>query len=111
MRDAPSESMIRTGVPSTLFAAAWADGHSAVDHPDGTVEAPHLEVSVLARGLLQRVATRLYFPDEPANDADPVLASIDDTAVRATLVARPQDGGLGFDVHLQGPGETAFFAL
>jgi protocatechuate 3,4-dioxygenase alpha subunit len=80
-------------------------------HPDGTVEAPHLEVSVFARGLLQRVATRLYFPDDPANDADPVLTSIADDAVRATLVARPGDGGLRFDVHLQGPQETAFFAL
>jgi protocatechuate 3,4-dioxygenase alpha subunit len=83
----------------------------AVDHPDGTVEAPHLEMSVFARGLLQRVATRLYFPDEPANDADPVLASIADAAVRATLVARSHDGSVGFDVHLQGPEETAFFAL
>jgi protocatechuate 3,4-dioxygenase alpha subunit len=80
-------------------------------HPDGTVEAPHLEVSVFARGLLQRVATRLYFPGEAANTTDPVLASIADDDVRATLVAGAGDGALHFDVHLQGPQETAFFGL
>src|SRR6266481_1353299 len=44
---------------------------------DGSIEAPHLDVSVFARGLLDRVVTRMYFPDEPAaNAADPVLCSI-----------------------------------
>ena len=78
---------------------------------NGTVEAPHVDLSVFARGLLQRVATRVYFPADSANDADPVLASIADDAVRATLVAQETDGALRFDVHLQGPQETAFFAL
>ena len=45
--------------------------------PDGSIEAPHLDVSVFARGLLDRVVTRMYFPDEQtANAADPVLSSI-----------------------------------
>jgi len=79
--------------------------------PDGRVEAPHLDVSVLARGLLDRVVTRLYFPDEPAaNAADPVLCSLP-AGDRATLVAIVEPEGLRFDIHLQGPHETIFFAL
>ncbi|MDA8207646.1 MAG: protocatechuate 3,4-dioxygenase subunit alpha [Actinomycetota bacterium] len=74
------------------------------------LQAPHIEVSVFARGLLQRVATRIYFPDEmPANEADPLLSSIE-LSRRATLIARPDGSGLNFDVRLQGEGETVFFA-
>ena len=80
--------------------------------PGGGTEAPHLNVSVFARGLLDRVVTRVYFPDEaPANAADPVLASIGDPALVATLVARPDPdmARLRFDIHLQGDQETVFF--
>jgi protocatechuate 3,4-dioxygenase alpha subunit len=80
--------------------------------PGGGTEAPHLDVSVFARGLLDRVVTRIYFPDETAaNAADPVLRSVDPDR-RGTLIARPADGGPGdfrFDVHLQGEHETVFF--
>ncbi len=80
-----------------------------VPAPDGGVQAPHIAMSVFARGLLKRVATRVYFPDEPeANEADPVLRSIEDPAERSTLVARAEDGRLRFDVHLQGDRQTAF---
>jgi len=83
-----------------------------VPGPAGRMQAPHLEVSVFARGLLHRLVTRMYFPDEAeANSADPVLGSIDDPDARATLVAEPVDGALRFDIRLQGPGETAFFAI
>jgi protocatechuate 3,4-dioxygenase alpha subunit len=72
-------------------------------------QAPHIGVCVLARGLLRHLFTRLYFPDEAAaNEADPLLASIDDPARRATLVARSADGVLAFDIHLQGERQTAF---
>jgi len=81
--------------------------------PDGGTEAPHLDVSVFARGLLDRVVTRIYFPDEvAANDADPVLTSLDDQALAATLIAqRAPDtpGELRFDIRLQGERETVFF--
>jgi protocatechuate 3,4-dioxygenase, alpha subunit len=71
--------------------------------------APHINVNVLARGLLKQLVTRIYFPDEAeANAADPLLASIADPAVRSTLVARPLHGVLVFDIHLQGERETAF---
>jgi protocatechuate 3,4-dioxygenase alpha subunit len=79
--------------------------------PNGTTQAPHLEVSVFGRGLLRHLATRIYFPDEEeANAADPMLALVD-PARRASLVARREDDGLRFDVRLQGAPETVFFAL
>lgn len=74
-------------------------------------QAPHLAVSVLARGLLARVITRIYFADEAAANAeDPVLASLPDDA-RTTLIAAVTDDGYALDIHLQGEHETAFFAL
>jgi protocatechuate 3,4-dioxygenase, alpha subunit len=80
--------------------------------PDGAVEAPHLNVSVFARGLLKRLVTRIYFPDEPdANAADPLLASIPDPQVRARLVATPDGDRLRFDIRLQGDQETPFLAI
>jgi protocatechuate 3,4-dioxygenase alpha subunit len=72
-------------------------------------QAPHLSVLVFARGLLKPVRTRMYFPDEEeANAADPVLLAVDDSS---TLIARPMDGGLEFDIRLQGDGQAVFFAL
>jgi protocatechuate 3,4-dioxygenase, alpha subunit len=85
-----------------------------VPSPDGRTEAPHLDVSVFARGLLDRVVTRIYFPDEEAaNAADPVLAAITADDRRATLIATQQPGGgrvaFRFDIRLQGGHETVFF--
>ncbi len=80
--------------------------------PDDRPQAPHIDVSVFARGLLNRLVTRIYFPDEAdANAGDPVLGLIDDEAERQTLVARQDDGALRFDIRLQGEGETAFFII
>jgi protocatechuate 3,4-dioxygenase, alpha subunit len=80
--------------------------------PDGRPQASHIMVSVFARGLLKRVVTRIYFPDErEANDADPILSSIEDPELRSTLVARDEGGALRFDIHLQGENQTAFFEL
>jgi protocatechuate 3,4-dioxygenase, alpha subunit len=78
---------------------------------DGRTEAPHLDVSVFARGLLDRLVTRVYFADEEAaNAADPVLSSISERCRRDTLIAVPGAGGVfGFDIRLQGDGETVFF--
>ena len=73
--------------------------------------APHLDVSVFARGLLKRLVTRIYFDDEEAaNASDPVFTSVP-APQRDTLVARAEDGGYRFDIRLQGDGETAFFEL
>ena len=84
----------------------------ALPTPDGEVEAPHLDVTVFARGLLRHLVTRLYFPDEAqANAADPVLRSLN-AADRDALIAVP-DGmdRLRFDIRLQGDGETPFFTV
>ncbi len=83
-----------------------------VPGPDGRPQAPHVMVSIFARGLLRRLVTRLYFPDEPdANAADPILSSIEDPALRDTLIARDEGDALRFDVRLQGENQTAFFEL
>ncbi|MGZ4532850.1 MAG: protocatechuate 3,4-dioxygenase subunit alpha [Mycobacteriaceae bacterium] len=77
----------------------------------GRMQAPCLDVSVFARGMLSRSITRIYFPDEDAADAaDPVLSAVDPDR-RHTLIAVPEDGELRFDIHLQGEHETVFFAL
>ena len=82
-----------------------------VPAPDGSFQAPHVNVVVFARGLLRQAVTRMYFPDEgEANAADPVLLSIGDGALRETLVAREEErGSYRFDVRLQGGNQTAFF--
>jgi protocatechuate 3,4-dioxygenase, alpha subunit len=78
---------------------------------DGGNDAPHIDVSVFARGLLDRLVTRIYFPDEEAaNAADPVLSLINERLRLATLVAEPQSPGVfKFDIRLQGDAETVFF--
>ncbi len=78
---------------------------------DGRLQAPHFVVGVFARGLLKRVATRMYFPDEgAANAEDPVLLGLEPEQ-RATLIAHPEGGGLRFDIVLQGARQTTFFAV
>ena len=78
-------------------------------------QAPHISLSVFARGLLKHLVTRIYFSDETAaNEGDPVLQSIEETGWRDTLLAVRRDGGgtppvYEFDIHLQGPRETVFF--
>jgi protocatechuate 3,4-dioxygenase alpha subunit len=78
---------------------------------EGGLEAPHLNVSVFARGLLDRLVTRIYFPDETeANAADPVLNAVGESR-QGTLIASSHGDGLRFDIHLQGENETVFFAV
>ena len=82
--------------------------------PDGLggMQAPHIDVSVFARGLLDRVVTRVYFADEDqANTHDGTLRALPDDAARSTLVARATDDGYRLDITLQGPDETVFFRV
>ena len=85
----------------------------AVPGPEGTLQAPHINVIVFARGMLSHAFTRIYFEDEAGNTDDPVLMSIEDPAHRNTLVAGRQevDGQIiyRFDIRFQGDNETAFF--
>ena len=80
--------------------------------PGGTMHSPHLNVHVFARGLLDRLATRVYFDDDPTREHDPFLASLPQER-RDTLVARrqpsPTSAVYRFDVVLQGDAETVFF--
>jgi protocatechuate 3,4-dioxygenase, alpha subunit len=77
----------------------------------GALQSPHINVSVFARGVLKRLATRVYFAGDTANAADPVLALVP-SGRRATLLAQPDPGRPGewnFDIHLCGQNETVFF--
>jgi protocatechuate 3,4-dioxygenase, alpha subunit len=68
-------------------------------------------VSVFARGLLRRLVTRIYFPDEPANDSDFALKLVEPSR-RGTLIAKKLAGDVGaleWNVILQGSNETVFF--
>ena len=72
-------------------------------------QAPHVAISIFARGLLKSLTTRLYFTDEPLNETDPLLSLINDDRRRRTLIARqtaPDTWHL--DIHLQGDNETVF---
>jgi protocatechuate 3,4-dioxygenase, alpha subunit len=96
--DALGRYAIRTRKPAT------------VPGPDGRPQAPHLAMSVFARGLLDRVVTRVYFADEDSNATDPILSTVDPSR-RDTVIAPVTDDGYAFDVRLQGEGETVFFAI
>ena len=86
-----------------------------VPHPDGGLQAPHLSLTIQARGMLNPTFTRLYFADEDAaNAADPVLQSVPSSR-RPTLIAHRVDSGessvptYSFDIRYQGDDETVFF--
>jgi len=87
----------------------------AVSGRGNAPQAPHIVMSVFARGLLNRLVTRIYFADlAAANETDPVLSGIEDAAARQTLIAKSAPGAVPvyhFDVVLQGAGETVFFDL
>lgn len=76
--------------------------------PGNSLQAPHIAVGVMARGLLKRLVTRIYFPDSEGLDTDPILELVP-AARRATLIARREAGAYHFDIILQGAGETVFF--
>ncbi len=100
----------------TGFGRAQTDdagGYRFVTVAPGPVEsggAPHIDVSVFARGLLQRVVTRMYLPQTEVDDpTDSVLRAVPPER-RATLLAEPVATGFRFDIRLQGERETVFFA-
>lgn len=79
--------------------------------PMGVPQASHIALSVFGRGVLKRLATRLYFADGQGNDIDPVLAAVP-AGRRETLIAeRLADGTWWLDIVLQGERETVFFDL
>ncbi len=82
-----------------------------VPAPDGTLQAPHIVVTIFMRGLLKHLVSRIYFPDDPAHAEDLVLKLVP-AERRRTLVARRAEAGesiLTWNVVLQGVDETVFF--
>ncbi len=80
--------------------------------PPGDGQAPHVNVTLFARGLPSHVFTRVYFADEAAaNAGDPLLRRVPEER-RATLLAARRTTPAGvvyrFDIHLQGEAETVF---
>ncbi|MFK7944598.1 MAG: protocatechuate 3,4-dioxygenase subunit alpha [Paracoccaceae bacterium] len=84
-----------------------------VPWPDGTLQAPHVSVWLVARGINVGLQTRFYFDDEPdANAEDPILKAINDgTRIPSLLAHRTAEGQYRFDIYLQGPQETVFFDI
>lgn len=83
----------------------------AVPGPDGTAQAPHINVGIFSRGILKRLFTRIYFAGDPANASDPILALVP-AGRRDTLMAKPDakvPNLFRFDIRLQGANETVFF--
>jgi protocatechuate 3,4-dioxygenase alpha subunit len=97
------------------FARCRTDTEGAfqftVVKPAAGVEAPHLDVTIFARGLLRHLATRMYFPDEQRANASDRVLNLVDPARRDTLIAHSGGQVLRFDIRLQGESETVFFAL
>lgn len=94
-------------------AATDASGHygfvTVEPGPTRPGAAPFFAVTVFARGLLDRLFTRAYLPDDSAAlDADPVMATLPADRRDGLVARREPDGSLRFDVHLQGPDETVF---
>ena len=109
-------SLQRDGWTFTGWGRAAADrtGHYTFSTlvPGATAPgaAPYFALTVLARGLLDRLFTRAYLPDDPgALDRDPLLAAVGPER-RGTLVAGTDDRGYTFDIHLQGDRETVFLS-
>jgi protocatechuate 3,4-dioxygenase, alpha subunit len=84
----------------------------AVPGRGAKLQAPHINVTVFARGLLNHLNTRIYFPDEALNATDEWLQAVDESR-RHTLIGKPADAGgarvFRFDIVLQGKDETVFF--
>lgn len=81
-----------------------------VPGPGDATQAPHLNLSIFARGLLKQLVTRVYFADDPANSEDPVLALVPSER-RDTLLARQEAGSEDWriEIRLSGDKETVFF--
>jgi protocatechuate 3,4-dioxygenase, alpha subunit len=92
------EFVIRTVRPSRLPG------------PDGRLQAPHLTLWIVARGINIGLATRLYFPDEETANGDDAILGLVPQSRRDTLIARAVGkNAFEHEIHLQGGRETVFF--
>jgi protocatechuate 3,4-dioxygenase alpha subunit len=110
-----SGSLVRDGYTFTGWGRS-AVGNSGVytfttvnPGPTEPGAAPFISVAVFARGLMNRLFTRIYLPEnEEALVKDPLLSSLDPERRKTLIARRDADGGLTFDVRLQGADETVF---
>jgi protocatechuate 3,4-dioxygenase alpha subunit len=108
-------SLVRDGYTFTGWGRSSV-GHSGVftfttvnPGPTAPGTAPFISVAIFARGLTNRLFTRIYLPDnEEALIQDPLLTSLDPERRTSLIARRDPDGGLTWDVHLQGENETVF---
>ncbi|MDQ0092957.1 protocatechuate 3,4-dioxygenase subunit alpha [Paeniglutamicibacter psychrophenolicus] len=110
-------SLVRDGYTFTGWGRTAVDnvGHYTFTtlNPGATEEgkAPFIMLTVFARGLLNRLFTRIYLPEDTAALAnDPLLASLDEAGRKTLIATREADGSLRFDISLQGEGETVFLS-
>jgi len=105
----------RSGTDEKCFYSFETIKPGPVPGSHESVQAPHINVVIFARGMLVHAYTRLYFADEPANTSDPVLNSVKNKKRRQTLIASPgMENGktvYRFDIRLQGDNETVFFDM
>ena len=105
----------RSGTDSTGLFFFETIKPGPVPGADESAQAPHINVTVFARGMLVHAYTRIYFSDEAVNAGDPVLSSIKNKARRKTLIAnREERNGKAVyrsDIRLQGENETVFFDM
>jgi protocatechuate 3,4-dioxygenase alpha subunit len=110
-------SLVRDGWTFTGFGRAAVDGNghysftTLLPGPTETGAAPFIAMTVFARGLLDRLFTRVYLPlDEAGLASDALLSSLPHER-RSTLLATRDASGFVFDVRLQGDGETVFLSF
>ncbi|MCW4465812.1 protocatechuate 3,4-dioxygenase subunit alpha [Glutamicibacter sp. MNS18] len=110
-------SLVRDGYTFTGWGRVAVDnvGHYTFTtvNPGPTEEgkAPFIMLTVFARGLLNRLFTRIYLPEDTAALAkDPLLASLPEDRRQSLIAAREEDGSLRFDIRLQGENETVFLS-
>jgi protocatechuate 3,4-dioxygenase alpha subunit len=80
-----------------------------VPGPGATAQSPHVLVSVLGRGLLTRLVTRIYFEGDPTLADDAILRLVPEGRRQTLIARRTGDARYTFDIHLQGANETVFF--
>lgn len=110
-------SLVRDGYTFTGWGRTAVDnvGHYTFTtvNPGATEEgkAPFIMLTVFARGLLNRLFTRIYLPEDTAALAnDPLLSSLTEEQRKTLIATREEDGSLRFDIRLQGENETVFLS-
>lgn len=107
-------SLVRDGWTFTGWGRSTVDNVGTYNfstvNPGPTEEgkAAFIHVVIFARGLLNKLHTRIYLPeDEQALANDPLLKSLEETQRKTLIAERQTDGSLKLDFWLQGLGDNA----